>query len=91
MADYEIPNQNFIIVDSKGVVYIGRDNVDEWKQPFANETAARTLEDAMAGADILVGLSKAGAVTIEHIKLMNPKPIVFALALPNPEIDPSLI
>ena len=79
---------NLIMLDSGGVIYQGRTaGMNPYKQELACETAARTLADAAAGADMLVGLSVKGAFTPELLKRMNPKPIVFALANPDSEID----
>lgn len=79
--------ENIVFVDSKGVVYEGRtEGMNRWKQEFASPTQARTLADAMRDADVFVGLSVAGAVTEEMLLSMAPKPIVFALANPDPEI-----
>ncbi|MFP4363594.1 MAG: malic enzyme-like NAD(P)-binding protein [Spirochaetia bacterium] len=79
--------ENIIMCDSKGVIYNGRtERMTEEKKEFAIETDARTLEDAMKGADVFVGLSIADVMTPEMLKSMADKPIVFAMANPNPEI-----
>jgi malate dehydrogenase (oxaloacetate-decarboxylating)(NADP+) len=79
--------ENIVLCDSKGVVYKGRPTgMTAQKEEFAAETEARTLADAMAGADVFVGLSVAGAVTPEMVAAMAPDPIVFAMANPTPEI-----
>ena len=84
-----VKRENILMCDSKGVVYKGRAaGMNEYKQEFAVETERRTLTDALQGADVFVGLSVAGAVTPEMLKGMAPKPIVFAMANPDPEIDP---
>ena len=81
--------ENILLVDTQGVVYAGRTaRMDPYKQRFANETKARTLTEAMSGADVFVGLSVKGAVNGEMIKAMAESPIVFALANPEPEIMP---
>lgn len=81
--------QNILMCDSKGVVYKGRkDGMNKYKEQFAVETSARTLLDALKGADVFVGLSVAGAMTEEMLKVMADRPIVFAMANPDPEIDP---
>jgi len=80
--------ENVTIVDTKGVVHAGRTDLNKYKQAYARKTDARTLADALVGADVLVGLSVAGAVTPEMIKQMAPRPIIFALANPVPEIMP---
>ncbi len=75
------------LCDSQGVIYEGRqEGLNEYKLPFARSTNARTLADALKGADIFIGVSKAGALTEEMLKSMAEKPIVFALANPEPEI-----
>jgi malate dehydrogenase (oxaloacetate-decarboxylating)(NADP+) len=75
------------IVDSKGVVYAGRtEGMNEFKKEFAAETKARTLTDALEGADAFAGLSAGGLVTETMIKRMAPKPVIFAMANPDPEI-----
>jgi malate dehydrogenase (oxaloacetate-decarboxylating)(NADP+) len=84
-----VPHDNVIVCDSKGVVYRGRTaSMDQFKTAHAVETDARTLADAMKGADVFMGLSVAGAVTKDMIKSMAKKPIIFAMANPDPEITP---
>ena len=79
---------NLVMVDSGGVIYQGRTaGMNPYKQALACDTDARTLADAVAGADMLVGLSIKGAFTPELLQQMNPNPIVFALANPDSEID----
>ncbi len=81
--------QNLLMCDSKGVVYKGRtEGMNRYKAEFAVETPHRTLADALKGADCFVGLSVAGAVTAEMVKSMAPRPLVFAMANPDPEILP---
>jgi malate dehydrogenase (oxaloacetate-decarboxylating)(NADP+) len=80
--------ENVTIVDTKGVVHAGRSDLNKYKQAFAHKTDARDLKDALVGADVLVGLSVAGAVTPDMLKKMAPRPIIFALANPVPEIMP---
>jgi malate dehydrogenase (oxaloacetate-decarboxylating)(NADP+) len=77
-----------LVVDSKGVVQVGREGLDESKQRYARETAARTLADAMPGADIFLGLSSAGVLKAEMVKTMAAQPIILAMANPTPEIMP---
>ncbi len=80
--------ENIIMVDSKGVIFKGRsDGMNPYKERFATDLPARTLADAMQGADVFVGLSKAGVVTQEMVKGMAAHPIIFALANPDPEIS----
>ncbi len=79
---------NIVLCDHKGVVHDGREDLDRHKRRFAARTAARTLADALQDADVLVGLSVGGVVTGEMVQRMAPRPIVFALANPVPEIMP---
>src|SRR5215213_4990846 len=80
------PN-NVILCDTKGVVYRGRqEGMNQWKSAHAAETSARTLDDAMDGADVVFGLSVKGAFTPAMIRSMAPNPIIFAMANPDPEI-----
>jgi malate dehydrogenase (oxaloacetate-decarboxylating)(NADP+) len=81
--------ENMILADTKGVIYRGRaEGMNQWKSAHAVETAARTLSDALKGADIAFGLSAKGAFTADMIASMAPNPIVFAMANPDPEITP---
>jgi malate dehydrogenase (oxaloacetate-decarboxylating)(NADP+) len=82
------PN-NVVLCDTKGVIYRGRtEGMNQWKSAHAAETTARTLAEAMAGADAVFGLSAKGAFTDEMIRSMAPNPIIFAMANPDPEITP---
>jgi malate dehydrogenase (oxaloacetate-decarboxylating)(NADP+) len=82
------PN-NVILCDTKGVIYKGRtEGMNQWKSGHAAETDARTLADALNGADAVFGLSAKGAFTDEMIRSMAPNPIIFAMANPDPEITP---
>ena len=81
--------QNITMLDSKGVIHSGRDDLNEYKQTFAFDTDDRTLEDAMKNADMVLGLSKPDLITPEMVKSMSDKnPIIFACANPDPEITP---
>ncbi len=81
--------QNVVLCDTKGVIYRGRQQgMNQWKSAHAVETKARSLADALAGADVFFGLSAKGAVTSEMVKVMAAKPIIFAMANPDPEITP---
>jgi len=81
--------ENVIMCDSKGVVYAGRTTgMDQFKAAYAVDTQARTLADAMKGADVVLGLSVAGSITKDMVKSMAKKPIIFAMANPDPEITP---
>lgn len=81
--------ENIIMCDSQGVIYKGRTaGMNKYKEFFASETEARTLTQALKGADVFVGLSVAGALTPEMLKDMSKDPIIFAMANPEPEITP---
>ncbi len=80
--------ENVMMVDTKGVLHTGRtDGINEWKRPFVRDTTARTLAQALVGADIFLGASVKGLVTPEMLLPMAKNPIIFALANPDPEID----
>jgi malate dehydrogenase (oxaloacetate-decarboxylating)(NADP+) len=84
--------ENILLTDRQGVVYEGRPGeLDPYKAKFANKTKARSIADALVGADVFVGLSVAGAITGEMVAKMAKKPIVFALANPEPEILPDQV
>ena len=84
-----MPNENVILCDSKGVIYKGRkDGMNQWKSAHAVETKARSLEDAMKGADLFFGVSVKGALTPKMVKSMGKNPVIFAMANPDPEITP---
>jgi len=79
--------ENVILCDTKGVVYEGRtEGMNQWKSAHAVRTKARTLAEALEGADVFFGLSAKGAVTQDMVRAMAPKPIIFAMANPDPEI-----
>jgi malate dehydrogenase (oxaloacetate-decarboxylating)(NADP+) len=79
--------ENLTLCDSKGVIYEGRtEGMNQWKSGYAVRTKARTLAEALVGADVFFGLSVKGAVTAEMVKSMADKPIIFAMANPDPEI-----
>jgi malate dehydrogenase (oxaloacetate-decarboxylating)(NADP+) len=79
--------ENLTLCDTKGVIYQGRkDGMNQWKSAYAIETDARTLADALKGADVFYGLSAKGAVTKEMVASMADQPIIFAMANPDPEI-----
>jgi malate dehydrogenase (oxaloacetate-decarboxylating)(NADP+) len=81
--------ENMLLVDSKGVIHTGRSDLNVYKQEFARDTPLRTLTDAMNGADVFIGVSSSNLVSREMIKSMAPRPVVFAMANPDPEILPS--
>jgi len=84
-----IPRENIWVTDLAGVVYEGRTELmDEDKDPFAQKTELRTLREVIAGADVFLGLSAGGVLKQDMVKSMAAKPLIFALANPNPEIDP---
>lgn len=82
-----VRRENIIMCDSRGVLHEGRrGSVDKSKEPFIRNTTARTLADAIKGADVFLGLSKGNVLTPEMLKTMRPKAIIFALANPDPEV-----
>lgn len=82
-------HENCIVCDTKGVIYQGRaDGMNQWKSAHAVTTELRTLEEAMEGADVFLGVSAKGAVTPEMVAAMAPDPVIFAMANPDPEITP---
>jgi malate dehydrogenase (oxaloacetate-decarboxylating)(NADP+) len=84
-----LPGDQVILCDTKGVIYQGRtESMNQWKSAHAAPTKARTLADALEGADVFFGLSAKGAVTKPMVKAMAGKPIIFAMANPDPEITP---
>ena len=86
-----VKKENIIMCDSKGVIYKGRKNVDQFKSAFALNTELRTLNEAMVGADVFLGLSAKDVVSKDMVKSMSKNPIIFACANPDPEIKPELI
>ena len=84
-----VPNENVIMCDSRGVIYRGREEgMNQWKSAHAVDTDARNLTEALIGADVFIGLSKKDVVSQNMIKSMAEKPIIFAMANPDPEITP---
>jgi malate dehydrogenase (oxaloacetate-decarboxylating)(NADP+) len=82
-----VKRENILMVDSRGVIHKGRkEGMNRYKEPFAVETKARTLADAVNGADVFYGLSVADVLTQEMVKTMAKDPIIFAMANPDPEI-----
>ena len=86
-----VPQKNITMLDRKGVIYRGRDNLNQWKSAHAVETNNRTLTDAINNADVFLGLSAAGALKTEMVKKMAKNPIIFACANPDPEITPEKV
>jgi malate dehydrogenase (oxaloacetate-decarboxylating)(NADP+) len=84
-----LPRANIILCDTKGVIYEDRaEGMNQWKSAYATKLKARSLADALKDADVFLGLSVKGAVTPAMVKTMAPKPIIFAMANPDPEITP---
>ncbi len=95
MVDLGVAREHIVVVDSKGVIHADRDDarggrLDESKQRYCRRTAARTLADAVRGADVFLGCSTAGVLTPEMVATMAERPIILALANPEPEIRPEL-
>ena len=86
-----VDSKNIIMCDSKGVIFKGRENIDQFKSAFAIDTNLRTLSEAIKDADVFLGLSAKDVVTKEMVKSMAKNPIIFACANPDPEIKPELI
>lgn len=80
--------ENITMLDSKGVIYKGRDNLNQYKETFANDTDMRTLDDAVVGADAFLGVSGPNLLAVSQLNKMADKPVVFACSNPDPEIDP---
>ena len=83
-----VPQKNITMLDRKGVIFKGRENLNQWKSSHAIETNDRDLSDAIKGADVFLGLSAKGSLTKEMVKKMAKNPIIFACANPDPEITP---
>ena len=86
-----VPQENITMVDRTGVIFRGRENLNQWKLGHAIETKDRTLDDAIKDADVFLGLSAKGALTKDMVKKMAKDPIIFACANPDPEITPEEI
>ena len=87
-----VPNENVTMLDKQGVIYRGRtESMDQWKSIHAIDTEKRTLEEAIKGADVFLGLSAKGVLKKELVKTMAKDPIIFACANPDPEITPEEI
>ena len=82
--------EKIYMLDTKGVIHTRRDDLNEYKRLFANNTDKRTLEDVIDGADVFVGVSGPNVLSAEHVKLMAENPIIFACSNPDPEIKPEL-
>ncbi|MCF6236101.1 MAG: malate dehydrogenase [Gammaproteobacteria bacterium] len=90
LLELGLQKENIRLIDRKGVIHTDRENLVDYKQVFAVNTEERTLLDAMKDADVLIGVSGPDLVTAEMLLAMAPKPIVFALSNPDPEISPDL-
>ncbi len=86
-----VPQKNITMVDRKGVIFRGRENLNQWKSTHAIETDNRSLEEAIKNADVFLGLSAKGALSKDMVKKMAKNPIIFACANPDPEITPEEI
>jgi len=86
-----VPQKNITMIDRKGVIFRGRENLNQWKSSHAIETSDRSLDDAIKGADVFLGLSAKGALSKDMVKKMSKNPIIFACANPDPEITPEEI
>ncbi|KZY66442.1 malic enzyme-like NAD(P)-binding protein, partial [Oleiphilus sp. HI0066] len=80
--------ENIFMLDRKGVIHTGRDDLNQYKAMFANDTDKRTLSDACDGADVFVGLSGPDLLSVEDLNRMAPNPVIFACSNPDPEIQP---
>jgi len=83
-----VKHEHIVMCDQKGVIHTGREDLDQYKRRFASDTKARVIAEALQGADVFVGLSVGGIITGDMLQGMAKKPIIFALANPNPEIMP---
>ncbi|NRO98032.1 NADP-dependent malic enzyme [Paraburkholderia sp. NMBU_R16] len=88
LVNLGLTRENILVVDSKGVIYQGRGNLDPSKERYAAKTEARTLDDAIESADVFLGCSSAGVLKPDMVKKMGAKPLILALANPEPEIRP---
>ena len=86
-----VPQKNITMIDRKGVIFRGRENLNQWKSAHAIDTKARTLKDAIKDADVFLGLSTKGVLSKDMVKQMAKNPIIFACANPDPEITPEEI
>ncbi len=82
--------EKIYMLDTKGVIHTRRDDLNEYKRLFANNTDKRTLEDVICGADVFVGVSGPNLLSAEHVKMMADNPVIFACSNPDPEIKPEI-
>ena len=85
-----LPRENVWVTDLDGVIYAGRPGLDHWREPYAQDTDARALADVIDGADVFLGLSAPGVLSPDLVKRLADKPLIFALANPEPEILPEV-
>ncbi len=90
MVELGVKAENVRMIDRSGVIHAGRQGVNQYKAQFAAETSDRTLDDAIEGADVFLGVSGGNLLTAQHLQRMANKPIVFACANPDPEIRPEV-
>lgn len=91
LIDIGVDINNVLMLDSRGVIHSGRENLDKSKQRFAIETDARTLEDAMQGCDVFLGVSQPNLVSVAMLKSMADRPLILAMSNPDPEVRPELV
>ncbi|MBT8114203.1 MAG: NAD-dependent malic enzyme, partial [Arenicella sp.] len=91
LIDIGVDIANVLMLDSRGVIHAGRENLVETKQRFAVDTEARTLADAMQGADVFLGVSQPNLIDVDMLMSMNDKPLILAMSNPDPEVRPELV
>ncbi len=91
LLDIGVDINNVLMLDSRGVIHSGRENLDPTKQRFAIDTEARTLEDAMVDCDVFLGVSQPNLVSVAMLKSMAERPLILAMSNPNPEVRPELV
>jgi len=91
LIDIGVDINNVMMLDSRGVIHSERENLDVTKQRFAIETDARTLEDAMVGCDVFLGVSQPNLISVAMLKSMADKPLILAMSNPDPEVRPELV
>lgn len=91
LIDIGIDINNVLMLDSRGVIHSGRENLVPTKQRFAIDTEARTLEDAMQGCDVFLGVSQPNLINVAMLKSMADKPLILAMSNPDPEVRPELV
>jgi malate dehydrogenase (oxaloacetate-decarboxylating)(NADP+) len=91
LIDIGVDIKNILMLDSRGVIHSERENLNESKLRFAANTEARTLDDAMAGCDVFLGVSQANLISVSMLKSMADKPLMLAMANPDPEVRPELV